>query len=104
MRELGPDSEHLHRSVGQTAAKLGITRLYLYGPLSSHMLAGALAEGMAKDTVFHGSKQEIEDRVQAFVRSGDWILVKGSRGMAMETFIARLQTLLHDTVSKQGKD
>jgi murE/murF fusion protein len=104
MRELGPDSEHLHRSVGQTAAKLGITRLYLYGPLSSHMLAGALAEGMAKDTVFHGSKQEIEDRVQAFVRSGDWILVKGSRGMAMETFIARMQTLLHDTVSKQGKD
>jgi murE/murF fusion protein len=104
MRELGPDSEHLHRSVGQTAAKLGITRLYLYGPLSSHMLAGALAEGMAKDAVFHGSKQEIEDRVQAFVRSGDWILVKGSRGMAMETFIARMQTLLHDTVSKQGKD
>jgi murE/murF fusion protein len=104
MRELGPDSEHLHRSVGQTAAKMGMTRLYLYGPLSRHILAGALAEGMAKDAVFHGTKPEIEDRVQAFVRSGDWILVKGSRGMAMETFMARLQTLLHDTVSKQGKD
>lgn len=104
MRELGPDSEHLHRSVGQTAAKRGVTRLYLYGPLSSHILAGALAEGMAKDAVFHGTKQEIEDRVQAFIHAGDWILVKGSRGMAMETFIARMQTQVHDTVSKQGKD
>ncbi len=104
MRELGPDSEHLHRFVGQTAAKLGITRLYVHGPLSRHLLAGARAEGMSEDAVFHGTKQEIQDRVQAFVRAGDWILVKGSRGMAMETLIARLRTCLDNSVLKQGKD
>ncbi len=104
MLELGPDSEHHHRLVGRTAATLGITRLYLYGPLSSHTRAGALAEGMAKHTVFHGTKQEIGDRVQAFARSGDWILIKGSRSMAMETLIDRWRTSLDDTSSRQGKD
>jgi murE/murF fusion protein len=109
MLELGPDSEQHHRQVGKTAAALGITRLYLFGPLSRHTRAGALAGGMDENAVFHGTKQEISHRVSADARPGDWVLVKGSRGMAMETIIEQWETELREAAlthvsPKPGKD
>jgi murE/murF fusion protein len=104
MLELGPDSEQHHRQVGKTAAALGITRLYLFGPLSRHTRAGALAGGMDENAVFHGTKQEISHRVSADARPGDWVLVKGSRGMAMETIIEQWESALPDVFPKPGKD
>jgi murE/murF fusion protein len=104
MLELGPDTEVHHRQVGRTAAQLGITRLYLFGPLSRNTRAGALEGGMPEEAVFHGTKQEIAARVFACTRPGDWILVKGSRGMAMETIIDQWKSAMPDTHRQQGKD
>ena len=109
MLELGPDSEQHHRQVGETAAALGITRLYLFGPLSRHTRAGALAGGMDETAVFHGTKQDISNRVSVDARPGDWVLVKGSRGMAMETIIEQWEAALREPAltvvsPKPGKD
>jgi murE/murF fusion protein len=104
MLELGPDTDAHHRQVGRTAAELGITRLYLFGPLSRNTRAGALEGGMAEEAVFHGTKQELAAHVSAFARPGDWILVKGSRGMAMETIIDQWKSAIPDTHRQQGKD
>ncbi|MFN2435575.1 MAG: UDP-N-acetylmuramoyl-L-alanyl-D-glutamate--2,6-diaminopimelate ligase [Desulfotignum sp.] len=104
MLELGPDSEQHHRQVGKTAGTLGISRLYLFGPLSRHTLTGALDGGMTQDVLFHGTKQEITDQVSAEARSGDWVLVKGSRGMAMETIIEQWETEMTGFLQKTEKD
>jgi UDP-N-acetylmuramyl pentapeptide synthase len=104
MLELGTDSEQHHRQVGNTAATLGISRLYLFGPLSRHTLTGALDGGMTRDALFHGTKQEITNQVSAEARPGDWVLVKGSRGMAMETIIEQCKTQMTDFLQKTGGD
>ncbi|MCA1794117.1 MAG: UDP-N-acetylmuramoyl-L-alanyl-D-glutamate--2,6-diaminopimelate ligase [Desulfobacteraceae bacterium] len=87
MLELGEASEIRHYEVGKTAAQLGINRLYLFGPHSSHTCRGAVENGMPGNEVFCGTKQEIASDVLSHVHKGDWVLVKGSRGMAMETII-----------------
>ncbi|MEX1300541.1 MAG: UDP-N-acetylmuramoyl-L-alanyl-D-glutamate--2,6-diaminopimelate ligase [Desulfotignum sp.] len=104
MLELGPDSKQHHRQVGKTAATLGITRLYLFGPLSRHTMAGALEGGMAEDCLFHGTKQEIADQIPGDVRPGDWVLVKGSRSMAMETIVEQWKTEITGSLQETGRD
>lgn len=104
MLELGPESEDHHRQVGEAAAALGITHLFLFGSLSRHTRSGALAGGMAEEAVFHGTKQEIFLRISAIARPGDWVLVKGSRSMAMETVIEQWKAALAEISPNPGKD
>ena len=87
MAELGDQSEDLHRQVGRQAAETAPERLYLTGPMADAMAAGARDGGMADaDTVCAGRQEIIEDLKQ-WIAPGDWILVKGSRSMAMETVV-----------------
>ncbi|MCF8112297.1 MAG: UDP-N-acetylmuramoyl-tripeptide--D-alanyl-D-alanine ligase, partial [Desulfotignum sp.] len=102
MLELGDNCEQHHRKVGQTAAKLGITRLYLFGPLGFHVCQGALENGMPGNAVFCGTKKQITDHAARHAGKGDWVLVKGSRGMAMETIIAQWERLM--TTAPEKKD
>ncbi len=87
MLELGSDSDQLHREVGHLAAGANLAHLYLFGKQVAHLLAGALEKGLSKDRIFWGTKQEIGRLVLQQAQKGDWILLKGSRGMAMETII-----------------
>jgi MurE/MurF fusion protein len=104
MLELGEASEIRHYEVGKTAAQLGINRLYLFGPRSSHTSQGALENGMPRADIFCGTKQEIALDVLSHAHQGDWVLVKGSRGMAMETIIEQWerQTALYTPENKKG--
>jgi MurE/MurF fusion protein len=104
MLELGEDQELFHKEAGKTAAELGIRRLYLLGPLSRHTCRGALEAGMPKDRVIHGTKQQILDHVLAHTNPGDWALVKGSRGMAMETLIHQWEKQITHIPGKGTKD
>ncbi len=103
MLELGEASEDLHYAVGKKAAQLGINRLYLYGPHSSHTSRGAVDNGMARDRIFSGTKQEIAGHALAHAGQNDWVLVKGSRGMAMETIIQYWESLMTAVSRKQEK-
>lgn len=103
MLELGEASADLHYAVGKTAAQLGITRLYLYGPHSSHTCRGAVDNGMDRDRIFSGTKQEIADHALAHAGRNDWVLVKGSRGMAMETIIQQWESQMTSVSRKQEK-
>jgi len=38
-----------------------------------------------------GSRQEIIDALKEYLQPGDWVLVKGSRGMAMEVVVEGLK-------------
>jgi UDP-N-acetylmuramoyl-tripeptide--D-alanyl-D-alanine ligase len=88
MLELGPAAAALHREIGQAAAQLGIDLLIGVGPLGRYIAEGAIAAGMPRGRVFEA---ETTTQGAAFLREqsrpGDMVLVKGSRGMKMETVL-----------------
>jgi UDP-N-acetylmuramyl pentapeptide synthase len=49
-----------------------------------------VGEGMAAADIFVGTKEEIMDALTHWLKPGDWILVKGSRSVKMETLIKDL--------------
>jgi UDP-N-acetylmuramoyl-tripeptide--D-alanyl-D-alanine ligase len=90
MLELGNHSEALHRQIGGLAASSGISRIYSTGKFAEAVAAGARDEGMDSGNIMIGSKDEIFKSITGWLEPGDWILVKGSRSMAMETIVAQL--------------
>ena len=84
MLELGGEEDEFHRNLGVRAAQIA-HRLYLYGDLVAHTAEGAFSAGMLKENVIRVSKyDEIVADVLARAGDGDFILIKGSRGMRMD--------------------
>ena len=90
MLELGEHAESMHRKIGSISARADIARLYVTGQFAETVAAGARDEDMASGDIFTGTKEEILDGVTGWLGPGDWVLVKGSRGMAMETIVKGL--------------
>jgi UDP-N-acetylmuramoyl-tripeptide--D-alanyl-D-alanine ligase len=91
MLELGEQSESLHRQVGALAATSGIKKLYLTGKFTSATAIGAQDAQMKSENIFAGTQQEIIDALICWLKPGDWVLVKGSRGAKMENIVAGLK-------------
>jgi UDP-N-acetylmuramoyl-tripeptide--D-alanyl-D-alanine ligase len=88
MLELGDESAALHSQVGSKAAQEGVDYLLALGEQASHLLAGAAEAGMDSNRLIQASDhQEIASQVRNLMAAGDWILVKGSRGMRMEKVV-----------------
>jgi UDP-N-acetylmuramoyl-tripeptide--D-alanyl-D-alanine ligase len=84
MLELGSNEAELHRMIGVQAAQVA-DRLYLYGTLSAYCAEGALSAGMPAEAIIQGlSHREIADDILRSAAEGDFVLLKGSRGMKME--------------------
>ena len=93
MLELGDRSDSLHRQIGKVAALSGVSHLFVFGTQVKHLIAGALENGMDETQVFYGQKDEIARQVLENAKTATWVLIKGSRGMAMETIIQKLHQL-----------
>ena len=87
MLELGDQSEALHKQVGELAAAAGIGRIYITGDFAGAVASGAQDALMNGRHIFSGSKDEILEDLKHFLKPGDWVLIKGSRGMAMEDIV-----------------
>ena len=84
MLELGGNETELHRMVGIQAAQVA-DRLYLHGPLTAYVAEGAISAGMPPGAVIRGlSHGEIAADILSRAADGDFVLLKGSRGMRME--------------------
>lgn len=90
MLELGAHADYLHRHIGSTVAQQSIDRLYVTGNFADAMAAGAREGGMAANNIIVGSKAELVNALVGELQSHDWILVKGSRGMRMETIVEEI--------------
>jgi UDP-N-acetylmuramoyl-tripeptide--D-alanyl-D-alanine ligase len=90
MRELGPEAVRLHRELGRLAAEARVDRLFVCGGHAADVASGALAAGMPAAAIATGSRDEIRDALLGAVRPGDWVLVKGSRAMGMESIVRAL--------------
>jgi UDP-N-acetylmuramoyl-tripeptide--D-alanyl-D-alanine ligase len=87
MLELGESSWSMHREIGLFAAHAGVSRLYATGDHADAVAHGAREGGMAGNDIFTGTKDDIFRDAMKILAPGDWVLVKGSRGMRMETLV-----------------
>ena len=85
MRELGPSARQLHAQAGALAREQGIGRLFTVGPL-----AAAAAEAFGSGATHFADQQALIEALAGEVRGGVSVLVKGSRGSAMDKVVRAL--------------
>jgi len=91
MLELGDLAEPAHKALGVDIAKYSIDYLVTVGELSAHVAKSAVASGMNKKNTATASGHECAVAfIKKHSRSGDCLLVKGSRGSKMEEVVRRL--------------
>ncbi|MCE5333436.1 MAG: UDP-N-acetylmuramoyl-tripeptide--D-alanyl-D-alanine ligase [Desulfobacteraceae bacterium] len=91
MRELGAESGALHFEVGRKIGAAKPSRLVALGQLGREFLKGAQAAGMDASLCFHArDHEEAVAHLRANLPERAWILVKGSRAMAMEQVVEGL--------------
>jgi UDP-N-acetylmuramoyl-tripeptide--D-alanyl-D-alanine ligase len=88
MLELGRHAAEHHRRLGAEAARLGFDPILGVGALARELVAAAGAAGVA--TQWLADAQAAAQRAAAELRSGDVVLVKGSRGVGLEAVVERL--------------
>ncbi len=88
MLELGPASEEEHRRVGRLCVEKGIEWLVALGGWAALAAEEAAAAGVRSDIVEH--PDEAVDLLAAELVSSDVVLVKASRGMALERVVEGL--------------
>jgi len=94
MFELGKHSGKEHRELGRLAAHAKIHQLYLLGEQARQVRRGALSAGMKSHQVILAADHlDVARRLREQLRRGDWLLVKGSRGMKMEKVLQELKSV-----------
>jgi UDP-N-acetylmuramoyl-tripeptide--D-alanyl-D-alanine ligase len=94
MLELGPRSAELHRRVGEQAAAIEPVLLCAYGSFAGDVAEGARKAGLDASRVKVCARHE--DAAAEVARvwlPGDAVLVKGSRGSAMEKVVDALRAV-----------
>jgi len=86
MRELGDTSRDEHDAIGRLAVRLDISRLLVVGEAARAMHLGACLEGSwGEESAFVADNAEAEAWLREHVEPGDVVLLKASRGAALET-------------------
>jgi UDP-N-acetylmuramoyl-tripeptide--D-alanyl-D-alanine ligase len=96
MLELGQHSLELHRECGRAAAAIGLTRLIAVGGAAAEALAKAATDaGMPSDSVtWVPASGDASALIVSWLRSGDLVLVKGSRGTRTDLVVDRISAEL----------
>lgn len=88
MLELGSETEAEHRLVGRYAADSSVDAVFFYGDESAAAFHEAVASqrqsGGRKFLEWTADYDELKKKVCAYVRPGDLVLLKGSRGIELE--------------------
>jgi UDP-N-acetylmuramoyl-tripeptide--D-alanyl-D-alanine ligase len=93
MLELGTEAEALHRALGREAAFAGLAGLAAVGDFAAELAAGAKEAGLSRSMITR-DPEAAADAVAGWSASGDWILVKASRGVRLERVVEALQARL----------
>lgn len=89
MLELGDYSADAHAQVGKAVAEKGIDALFAYGKDAEHIAASAGESGMAA-AEFYTDKDKLAKDLINFLKPGDTVIFKGSRGMRLEEVINKI--------------
>lgn len=88
MLALGAESATLHAQIGRVVAECGVHCLIAVGEHGEAMAQAARTMGVMASA--YGDVEEAMPHIHKGVQTGDWILVKGSRGMQMERVVKSL--------------
>jgi UDP-N-acetylmuramoyl-tripeptide--D-alanyl-D-alanine ligase len=102
MLELGPESAALHRDAGRETGGLGVEVLWGVRGLARELVEGARESGMsAEATRFFESSEDAADALVGFIRRGDLVLVKGSRGVHTEKVVEALKERYEELINDE---
>jgi UDP-N-acetylmuramoyl-tripeptide--D-alanyl-D-alanine ligase len=88
MLELGRYNKNLHVQLGKKLAKAGINKVIIVGEFTEYVLQGALQGGMNKKNIFTcPCARDAVNIVKKVFKKGDIVLLKGSRGIKLETIL-----------------
>src|SRR5437764_8152892 len=102
MKELGEAADRYHREIGEFAAACKFDALYCVGPKSALIADAAEAAGMDKRKVVHfAAAADCAQIAPRWLRRGDLVLLKASRGVRLETVATAILASFHgETKSK----
>lgn len=90
MLELGKHSEKEHQIVGERVKESGVDALFSFGVMMK--IAANRAKKLGLSEVHHfDSKPALIDALKSYIKEGDVVLIKGSRGMVMEEIVNGLE-------------
>ncbi|MBF0178237.1 MAG: UDP-N-acetylmuramoyl-tripeptide--D-alanyl-D-alanine ligase [Magnetococcales bacterium] len=92
MLELGPDTKPIHADLAIPVRQAGVDRLFTAGPCMAS-LHDAVKNDAGRACHHQNDPAQWLGRIRPLLRTGDVVLVKGSRGMRMERIV---QDLLAD--------
>ena len=85
MLELGPQAQELHGEIGLYAGERGVDLLVSAGPLARAIAAGFPGRSLSVD-----DSRAAAELLPGLLEPGDTVLVKGSRGIGMESIVTGL--------------
>ncbi len=84
MLELGADEKQYHQEIGRFAAHAGVDLLLTVGTLTPYMEEAALAENTGIRVKHFSDNRQISEYLKELLLPEDVVLLKGSRGMALD--------------------
>lgn len=88
MKELGDESVPLHRHIGKTVATLGLDQLLILAdPAEAEAMQSGVGDAHAQQFSSH---DELASHLKGLIQSGDRILFKASRSVAMDKVVNQL--------------
>jgi UDP-N-acetylmuramoyl-tripeptide--D-alanyl-D-alanine ligase len=91
MLELGENSEPLHRSLGADVARAGVTALWAVGRFAPCVAVAAGENGLPGPAAHCSDLDLAAGEVCGYLKPGDALLIKGSRGMKLERLVEKLR-------------
>jgi len=85
MLELGEVGPAAHRKVGEALPGYGVDVVFGYGPLTEGLVEVAREGGVRAH--WYAEKPQLAEHLERELQEGDFVLVKASRGMALETVV-----------------
>lgn len=90
MFELGEESPRFHREVGEYAGEKAVDLLITLGELGKHISNGAKERSNEPRVLHFSDKAELILELANLLKEDDVVLVKASRGMAMEEIVEKI--------------
>src|SRR3712207_3392365 len=102
MLELGGEGAAPHREAGRDIAGFGVDVLWGVRGLARELVEGAREGGMGEAaTRFFEDSDAAAEALADFVRRGDLVLVKGSRGVHTERVVEALKERFEKSVNRE---
>ena len=89
MLELGPDAAAMHLGLQEAVDEAGVDLIFACGP---HMKGLYDAFEVRRQGHYAAKARDLEDRIAAYLRHGDVVMVKGSNGLRLQPLVTAIQT------------